>query len=434
VAKKILITNTVALNGGDAAILESVMHLLRVAFGDDTEFIVYDSSPEVAARYYPGIHFRKLIYFRAVPESRIGPIRSLGKRWNLGRIRLAMKCWNSWRSLAHCLLTDEERKDFYHFNSADLIVSTGGTYLVVHYSLTPRIFDYQLCLALGRPLVFFTQSLGPFKNQTFTTRKKLRNIFSYAQLILLRDKRSLENLEELDLPDVKTQISSDAVFALADPAILEQAKVSQLLNQRIKIAISVRDWRRFTTVSRQEGMQKYKEAMQALTAHLVKQRDAEIVFISTCQGIPEYQFDDSVVAREIFHNLPDEVKSHVQVDAGFHTPRALIARLREFDLAIGTRMHFCILSLLAGTPVFPIAYEFKTDELFSRLGLGEWVQDIETMEPAKLLKAFDGFLKTIPSIRESLFHNVELERQCALQSGMAVKTALENLTQASREK
>ena len=137
-AKKILITNTVALNGGDAAILEAVMHLLRVAFGDDTEIIVYDSSPEVAARYYPGIHFRKLIYFRAISESRIGIIRSLGKRWDLGRIRLAMKCWNNWPQLAYRLLTKDERNDFDYYSSADLIVSTGGTYLVDHYSLAPR--------------------------------------------------------------------------------------------------------------------------------------------------------------------------------------------------------------------------------------------------------------------------------------------------------
>lgn len=36
-------------------------------------------------------------------------------------------------------------------------------------------------------------------------------------------------------------------------------------------------------------------------------------------------------------------------------------------------MHMAILALTSGTPVFPITYEFKTQELFNRLGLGEWV-------------------------------------------------------------
>lgn len=423
--KKILITNTVALNGGDAAILEAVLHLLRVAFGNDTNFIVYDNSPETAARYYPEIHFRKLIYVQAIPQTRIGLIRSVGKRLNLGRMRLAMKCWTMNPALARVLLTEEEWKDFQHYSSADLIVSTGGTYLVDNYSLASRIFDYQLSLGMKRPLIFFTQSMGPFRKQN-SSRQKLRAIFSQAQLILLRDERSLDNLKELGLFGMKTQISSDAVFALADPSILREAAQAQPPpSQRMKIAISVRDWRHFTRVSQSEGMENYKKAMHSLTTHLVKEHAAEIVYISTCQGIPEYRFNDSIVARDIFDQLSAETRSHVQVDAEFHTPSKLISRLREFDWAIGTRMHFCILCLLAGTPVLPIAYEFKTNELFSRLGLGEWVQNIEALEPNTFVKAVEEFLNTIPNLREALFQKVELERQAALQSGLLVKEALD---------
>ena len=59
---KILITNTVSLNGGDSAILEGILRLLRMNFGQDTEFIIYDNQPEIARKYYPDLKFRKLIY------------------------------------------------------------------------------------------------------------------------------------------------------------------------------------------------------------------------------------------------------------------------------------------------------------------------------------------------------------------------------------
>jgi len=335
--------------------------------------------------------------------------------------------WKNFPAIARLWLTNEEQIDFEHYSNADLIVSTGGTYLVDNYSLAPRIFDYELSLKLGRALVFFTQSLGPFQKQSASSRQKLRIIFESARLILLRDEHSLKNLQALGLRPANARVSSDAVFALADPMVLERATQARpSFNPRMKIAISVRDWRRFATVSRQEGMRKYKEAMQALTSHLVQQHAADIVFISTCQGIPEYQFDDSVVAKDIFQNLPDEIKSHARVDAEFRTTSNLMNHLQQFDLAIGTRMHFCILSLLAGVPVFPIAYEFKTHELFSRLGLGDWVQDIETIDPGALTKAFDAFWKVLPAIRPSLFRNVESERQTALQSGSIVRQALEN--------
>lgn len=61
-------------------------------------------------------------------------------------------------------------------------------------------------------------------------------------------------------------------------------------------------------------------------------------------------------------------------------------RLQDFDLCIGTRMHMCILSLISGTPVLPIAYEFKTQELFGEIGLKEWVTDIEVIEPDAFAK------------------------------------------------
>ena len=66
--------------------------------------------------------------------------------------------------LPHVFLDSTERRDLLEYKTADLIVSSGGTYLVENYSLAARIFDYQLSLYLDRPLVFFTQSLGPFSN------------------------------------------------------------------------------------------------------------------------------------------------------------------------------------------------------------------------------------------------------------------------------
>ena len=44
---------------------------------------------------------------------------------------------------------------------------------------------------------------------------------------------------------------------------------------------------------------------------------------------------------------------------------------KGFDFVVATRMHMMILSLCVGTPVLPIAYEFKTKELAARLGIAD---------------------------------------------------------------
>jgi colanic acid/amylovoran biosynthesis protein len=113
---------------------------------------------------------------------------------------------------------------------------------------------------------------------------------------------------------------------------------------------------------------------------LVRERGAEVVFLSTCQGVPEYLYDDAQVADHIRDRLDADVQRAVHVDHDFHSPATLMQTLRGFDFALSTRMHMAILGLCAGLPVLPIAYEFKTTEVYKSLGQGEWVTDISAIE------------------------------------------------------
>src|SRR3954447_7961224 len=63
---KVVVENTVCLNTGDAAILLAIRHILKSIAGDDVQFYVFDSQPEVAARLYtkkeyPDLEFHKLL-------------------------------------------------------------------------------------------------------------------------------------------------------------------------------------------------------------------------------------------------------------------------------------------------------------------------------------------------------------------------------------
>ena len=106
---------------------------------------------------------------------------------------------------------------------------------------------------------------------------------------------------------------------------------------------------------------------------------------------------------------------------------------KDYDLVIATRMHVAILALSVGTPVLPIAYEFKMRGLFERLAQGRWVQDIEAMSADALIDAVDQFLEALPDIRESLFTAVQKEHENAVASGRLVRQAFEEWRRA-REK
>src|SRR5690606_35083956 len=147
------------------------------------------------------------------------------------------------------------------------------------------------------------------------------------------------------------------------------------------------------------------------------ERGAEVVFVSTCQGNPAYRYDDAAVAASIVETLPEAIRDRVTVDADYHRPEALLDVLGGFDLVVATRMHVAILALGAGVPVLPIAYEFKTEALFERLGLGAWVQDIERVRPGTLPAVADRFIEQMPAFRSDLFERVEAQRAEAMASG-----------------
>lgn len=390
---RVVVSNCVSLNGGDAAILRSLMRTLRLAFGSSLRQVdVFDKQPDVARRYYGDVSFHQSMW------------GALGGRF--GR-------WRRWRATA--LLTVNRkipalRPALQLYENADAVISTGGTYLVEHYDLAGRLFDFEATLSRGVPLVLFTQSMGPFSDPE--NQRRLRRIVDEAALVLLRDERSRGHVLQLGVADERLHVVADSVFVLVEPHVLEAAKARRL-GATPRAAVSVRNWAHFRTRDASEGMEAYRRSVAACVDTLVES-GFEVTFLSTCQGIPEYWIDDSHEAREVSRYVSVEARGRVEIDSRFHDPLELRRVLGEYDLVVATRMHAAVLALSAGTPVFPIAYEFKTTELFTRLGCADFVQDIETIEPSSVIKGLAGFLDGLDATRPALMDGVLREHASAV--------------------
>jgi colanic acid/amylovoran biosynthesis protein WcaK/AmsJ len=410
---RIVLANAVTLNGGDAAIAIAALQVFEQAFPGATVQIV-DSQSDVARRLYTHLSF--------VPG--LAALLPRGKRAALSMARLlaAARLYRQLgpavaRRLCRRVCSDAELSTLDAYAQADLIVSTGGTYLVEHYGLRTRRFELEVCVQLGKPLVFLTQSLGPFAKPI--NRLYFRRLFNLTPLALLRDKRSEQNLRDIGVTSPRLCVVPDVVFALADPEVLRAAAERSAFREATpRIAVSVRAWGHFSGGESERGMVAYKAAIAAVVEHLVSKYQADVTFLSTCQGVPEYAHDDSRTAHEIHATLSPAARARSRVDAGFHTPEQLMSKLRTFDAVVATRMHMAILSLISGTPVVPIAYEFKTRELFNELGQGDLVVAIEDTTAERLIAATERLFERIrtPEARRALFASVERARQGALSA------------------
>ena len=385
---KVLFINCVISNGGDAAIFQAASAVLRQAFGPGTEFIVQDDHPQRIRTLYPDLNVVGSCYWNLIYAELQGWRGSLVQQLKLARFGLAR--WlthHDFSVLAKSLLKEPERDYLNVYRSADIVVATGGTYLVENYDFDQRLFDMSNAIALDRPLILFTQSAGPFTR--LKNRSRLGRIFRAARLILLRDKRSYAHVLDLKVPRDRVRIAPDAAFSLADADLAKRPiDPVRLSKPRPRVAISVRRWDYFAQCSNQEGMTRYCDAVVSLTTHLVKHYNADVTFLSTCQGVTGYH-DDSQTATAIKESLPADSSPRVTVDCDFHTPDELMERLRAFDWVVATRMHFAILALGVGAPVLPIAYEFKTEELYKSFGYDSDVPKVDTLTSESLVSAFD---------------------------------------------
>jgi colanic acid/amylovoran biosynthesis protein len=412
---KILITNATLLNTGDAAILLGTCDILRRAFGASVQFTVYDAQAATSARYYPELRIRPALYSQLE-----GAIRSPWRR--KGAILLLLAAARFWGTFLGRVcarrLPPSLRASLAEYAAADLVVSSGGTYLVPYYRTFPKLLAFLVAAALRRPLVLFTQSLGPFPRER---RWLLRYALRRAQCILVRDRRSRDELVRLGVRPERIAECSDSAFALAAPP--SGLDKDELPDSPLRVAVSVRDWPHFRD-DRAGRMEAYLDAVAAAVRRLVKWHHADVTFLSTCQGVPEYWTDDSRVADSVLARLPPDVRARVRVDHDFHTPGALRERLGRFDAVIATRMHVAILAMCARVPVLPIAYEFKTVELFKRLDPEEPVPHIESVAPKSLCRSLDHLLERAKAKRQRLERWVEEERLSAFSAGALVKSAL----------
>jgi colanic acid/amylovoran biosynthesis protein len=409
---RIVVTTIVSLNPGDAAILEGTVEILRRTFQDRVVVTVVDPNGDVAGKYYPWADFRLSLFRRRRRNvffewgkrlgylHRIRQVDSFRYRWS-GKFLKGRLHW-----LAAALLSREEQKSLREYVAADLVIASGGTYLVDHYNLLPSLLDYELTLSLGKPLVIFPQSLGPFRAERY--RARLRRMFDSAAAILLRDERSAGHLMDLGVQNNQVRVTGDAAFALADP-VRFRARAT-VATGPLRLAISLREWQHFRGEAANSGQARYEQSVERAVSSLVRERAAQVSFVSTCQGIPEYWVDDSEVAERVLARLPSDVQSACTLDSQFRQPTELMEEFARFDAVIATRMHAAILAMSAGVPALGIAYEFKTLELYASMGLERWAVDINTIDPDEFASLALRFVDDLEALRPEVAAAVRVKR------------------------
>lgn len=355
---RILIENAVPLNNGDAALIYAVGD----KFENNNDEVTYSTTHfEEVQKKYPNKNWIKtFISLRGVNKPVFG----------------------FWLLFLNVLFSKKHRE-------FDAIISAPGGYINSYYGFKRKLQLMVLYKKLFHKKIYmYSQSIGPLSSED---ERVLQKYIPYFDLFYVRDDISKKRVEDLGF-FINVVQTKDAAFLLKNKADANE--------KTKKVAISVRSWKHDN-----RSEEKYK----SLIYHFIKffhDKDYEITFLSTCQGESSY-VDDSLMAKEIYDELPNNIQQKVIVDSESYTLEELRIKLTEFDYVVGTRLHMCILSWLSGTPAFNISYEEKGKECYNYMNINHYSVDYnynkdltEELESFYKLEDRNSIFKRIDTIQE----------------------------------
>lgn len=424
---KILITNAWSwYNKGDAAIVITMADALR-KYIPAAEICILSHTTEIDRLKYKKYGIKVLEGLR-FPKS--------NKRWRVakGLDMFSRLCRHSLWAISYRFLNKdikylkgEEVKILEEYANADIIISCGGEViwggsLYIFFNL----YEIFLGKLLGKPVVIYSQSLGPFRG---VISKILAKFFlNKADLITLREEISLRYLQMIGVNKLSIFITADSAFLL-QPILPQKSKellMKEGINlQKTHVGITLRHWIFPNSINPEAKFKAYITEISKIVDFLIEKLNSTVIFFPQVM-VPNSEFeDDKIVAQEVFKGVTHKESFKILVKD--YAPEELKGMIGQMDLFIGTRMHSNIFSTSMCVPTVAIGYRHKTEGIMKTLGLEEYVCNINNLKFKDVSKKIKEAWINKEKIKENLKTEIKNMRHQALYNAELVKNLLEKI-------
>lgn len=388
-----------ASNRGDAAILEGMKHSLLA---------VFPSASLTVFAYQP--HTVRIINNLQSQKVLVEGMTLFSTKFLFFMFLVCLEKVGLFRRIIKFLLGRYKKNQLKYYFEADLVISVGGAHLNDNYKihLLGRLFGLWFAKALGKKVIVYSQSLGPFSQATYRILAKI--IFEKLDVISVRDEDSKTILKNLGVRKPPIVVTADAAFAMNLDLNQEELKLLQnkivaegdpFIQKDLTVSISLRDWP-WGELKNED----YLEVFAKFIDWLIETKNASIVLCSTCTGFGGYHMDDRVQGFYLKERV--KKKENVYIFENEYKPKELANIYGKVGVHIGTRMHSCILAMLAGTAVIPIAYEQKTRGLMRPISLDHLVVEYDQLSVGILIERFNEIFNNLDKYQSLVRDGVEI--------------------------
>lgn len=417
---KILFIGASQLSGnlGVPSLLISTCKVLRTSI-PDSEFKLFSSRPEKDSEQ----------------ATRYGVEVVEGTRRQFGVAFLRCLLWAGLKRFGlnvPFLLND---KILEEYRNADVIIDTLGISFTDFFSSLTGYLTQSMWLLVGillkKPVVKFTQDMGPFENKVNKYLAKL--CLNRLSFILVRGEITKKHLEKLGI-NRPIYVQPDTSFVL-DPASIE--KVNKIVKQEkldkkplIGIVASRQVDQRISDGDI-KSQNRYTTIIAQIADHVIEKLNALIVFIPNEIAQQKGGYDDIYTAEKAYELIKN--KSEVRLITTEHQAQELKGLIGKCDLLITSRYHSTVAALSTCVPCLVIGWGFKYDQVMEIMGQKEFVCNFETITLDEVQAKVDKLWHNREKVKAELASRMPSIEKSVLSGGELVKNLLDTHSEAKQK-
>jgi len=295
-----------------------------------------------------------------------------------------------------------------------MVLSTGGhhvTTMFVPDAVTPQIFDMAAALLYDKPLVLWSQSIGPFSFKLSKSRLMVQKILSSASQIFIRDEASTDQIKKMGVSLEHVSKTRESVFGLCDivKSRIRPSKRAEVMG----IAVYVH-----TRANQLKEHEEHRRYFASLVDHAIEAGYKVRFFPMELQGTDRHCIE-AVINRV-------DKKENCEIVEGFPGTSDHINAVAQCKMFVGHKTHSQIFSLVAATPLLAIAYHKKTEDFMAQFGLEKYCIADTQLSAEKLIKLFGEINNKLDTINQK-------EEEAGSKTCMQVKEDFARMIKQVRE-
>ena len=315
---------------------------------------------------------------------------------------------------------------FRSIMNADLVLVTDA--ILFDRKLYNPLFNYLWTLSValpgankkGIPIVLYNSSLGPITRPA--GHKALQRVVDSADIVILRDKESLELLRKENISHPNINEGADCALnarASDDDRFLQICRNEGLFeSQKPVVGFNVNSY--VDAFVREDGQTFGRENLVSIYAEtvdrVIRRHDVDVIFVET-------QHMDMGIANEVLAKIKEKDRIRL-ISNKKYSYQDICAVLLRLELFVGMRTHSLILSSAMGVPPVGIVTYPKNRGYMRTIGMENNLIEFRDLSTDSFFEKISAAFENRRIAREEMLPRVQAQKQKAAKSADLLKNYL----------